>query len=394
MPNKSLLPPVFNPSGQNPALMTLQEYIKAVNPRGKSHDSSAYDEPLKGYDWIKKDKYPHLLKRIKKNGIEFEFRLQAEENLYNKYDTDDNLVRDANGVALLLTPEEIKQKKLRKYRYSIAVFNEDDQCVASSSDEWGTMLIMVAQEYRKFGLGTILGKLARHFEPMKNSGGFTINGLYNFVRVHREMVREALTTGLYNQLVREGKITVARVREILASAKLENKPKQDTLNLSTNDPNDWLLLVDESCFIVYDKKLKDIYQDYYYEWGEKFIKAFGLLRFNHTRNGEAGIVVRFGGDTNKLKTLILACFASYCADENVPFYVDEEDLKYLDPMKFEIGKINLDTGYKRAKVKIKNKINVKLLGASDKIFRRTFDKYSEFHNTVLALADSKYPMGS
>jgi hypothetical protein len=229
---------------------------------------------------------------------------------------------------------------------------------------------------------------------MKPSGGFTPAGYRNFIRMHRDMVREALHTGVYNRLVKAGKMSVARVREILDSAKLsENRPIQkDKFNLNNKDPNDWLVLAEYGGFTVYDKKLKDIYQDNLDQFGKRFIIGHVLARIiERPGSDDAGLLVCFGGETNKVKQFLLACAASYCAAEHVSLWLDADDLALLDDSKYTIApEPDRITGYRRTKVAIKQPLNLTLIATPDKVFRKSFDRYDEFKNTILELAEAKY----
>jgi hypothetical protein len=381
----------YNPNGLNPALMTYDEYYKLANPEDKYHPNSAYDTSLeefnnKSYNRI--EAFPILLKRVKINGIYFQIRLELEPLKYTKKDADGEHSRDADNNIILLSKEEIKQKNLSEHDYNIGIFNEENECVGRAQDEWGCVLITVAREYRGFGFGTMLGKLARHFEPDKSSGGFTPAGARNFFRVYQEFVRDALRDGLYNRLVRSGEVKSARVYDILKSARLEAKPKQaDTLNLSISDPKDWLVLSEYGGFTVYDKKLKDVYIEHH-TWGERFILGHIFVEINEHR--KAGLLAVFGANTDKIKRFLVSCVASFCADEGVPLALDPDDLKYADPAHYDIGEEDMSTGYRRTKVQIKKKLNLNMVTTPDRYFRRTFDQYGEFKNSVLELGESKF----
>lgn len=387
------LPEPWNPKNVDPRLLTTQEYLNLVDPEEKSHPSTAYDNRVKDFDWVKKTDYPKLLKRILLKGMYFEFRLQDRTLKYHVSDPDTHeLKRDKDNNIIPMTPEQIKALGLPPIEYSIAIFNEDEECVGKSGDEWGAMLLQVASEYRGFGLGTILGELARKFEPGKTSGGFTGAGKQNFIRMHREMIRKAQTTGFYSELMRDKKITPARVKEILASADLKQKPKTSEMNLGVQDPKDWLIMNnDDGAFVLYDKKLQAVYTDNLYEWGERFILGYILIRINDLPGRTSvGIVVKFGGNTDKIKKSLLMMAASYCLKENVKLAVDPDDIGLIDPAKFTISDEADPSGYKRKMVTINHPIDLNLVSSPEKRFRKAFDRYDEFKYTVLELAEGKF----
>ena len=76
------------------------------------------------------------------------------------------------------------------------MFNDENQYIGGLQDEWGCILIHIAEEYQGFGLGPILGKLAREYYPSKSSGGFTNAGYTNFINVYRDMVKNYIQSGM------------------------------------------------------------------------------------------------------------------------------------------------------------------------------------------------------
>jgi hypothetical protein len=300
----------------NPATLTFNEYYKLVNDKEKFHPDTAYNTTLKRLNANEKGKtnYPKLLQHLRINGLEFEIRKTVEDKGWDA---------------------------------SLAIFDEDGQKVATVQDEWGCMLVMVAEEFRGFGFGPILIKIARTMDPLKPSGGFTQSGYNNFVKVYREMVRDALKSGFYTQSVRSGRMTAERVKAIIDSAKLNVRPQHKQRNLNSNNPKDWLLYVGGyGDFILYDKKLKDELDANNGDnpWIKKMIKGLMLVR----EHDEKGLIVQFGGDTDKIKTFMITCAISYCANENLPLYIDSDDRKFVDPKYGSVAEeANYESGKKR-----------------------------------------------
>ena len=272
---------------------------------------------------------------------------------------------------------------------------EGDTKIGAVQDEWGTVLVMVAREYRNIGLGTILQKLARTMEPAKSSGGFTPQGGAGFRRVHSEFVREALANGKYSSLVREKKITIDRVKEILQSAQLK-KSKIDQRNLSINNPEDWLLYVGEyGDFVLYDKKIKELIVDGG-EQNDYFIDRMILgavnVREMESRNENWALITLFGGDTIKIKKFMLKLALSFAKNEGEELWADLEDVSLVDSSFGKlIGDINLKTGFKRQQIElVGNVVPYKDIGAQEAQFRKSFDKYGEFKERILELAYGKF----
>lgn len=268
----------------DPALMTFDEYYKLANEDDKFHSSSAYqttvDELNAEWRGNPLDTYNKLINTITIKGIVFEIRENIEDRWdgnYVKVDSNNDIVRDENNKALYFDKEEVKllipEEKRFKYNYGV-IRKDTNELVGVTQDEWGTLLVMVADEFRKFGFGTLLVKLARDKKPDRPSGGFTSGGFANFKRVHSQMVREYMESGFYSHLVKNKILSVARAKEIISSIKT-NRPKKDNKILSSNDPKNWTVLTDGSSYaVLYDMGLLKLDFDSDDYWVESFIKGF------------------------------------------------------------------------------------------------------------------------
>jgi GNAT superfamily N-acetyltransferase len=343
----------------NPAYLTSKEYLQATNQSRKWHEGHAYnwslDQINNGYGSSNKNTFPKLLGRKIIKGLTFEFRQKDE----------------SEGPM-------------------IGVWNEEGQKVGGTQDEWGAMLVYVAKEYRGFGLGPMLIKIARTLEPMKDSGGFTDAGRNNLVKAHREFVRDALKNGTYTKLVRSGQMSIERVKEIVDSAHLSMRPKADTEDLSSK-PQDWLLYVGGyGDFILYDKKLKNLIgRDDREHFHDQMIKGYVLVR--EPRDGKA-IIVRFGGQNDKFKTFMMTCAIWWANKEGATFDVDPEDVKYVDKRFAKVSpKHNMQVGHTRYRVTVTGEIpNFNDFAMVEKHWRKQNDQYDEFKNYMMDLANSIY----
>ena len=375
----------------NPALLTFDEYYKLVNSNGKNHPESAYNtslDKMRQESYLDKSKFPKLLKRVKIRGLMFEFRLKSELRDYVHKNNEGEYKRDTDHNLIYMSQDDIKQKGLKTHEFTIGVFNEDGDCVGAVQDEWGCVLVRVAEEYRGFGLGPMLTKIARTMEPEKPSGGFTPSGYRNFVKTYQEMVRDAFVNGFYRVLLNKKEITPARVKEILASAKLKDRAKSTRLDLNSNDPNDWLLYVGGyGDFILYDKKLKSIYKENSnHFWIEKMIKGATLVRELHDGNG---VIVQFHGADDQIKKFLMSCIISYCYNEKMNLYVDPDQIQYVNRNLAKIGNNpDMKSGFKRFLVEPISAIQYAGMGKEENRFRRSFDQYDEFKNSMLETAFS------
>lgn len=353
----------------DPALMTLQEYSVAINPDRKSHSSRAYQYSLKQmnqHDTDRIENYPRLIQRTILRGIPFEFRLRVEH------------------------------MQSGKPYYYIGAFNAEKQKVATAQDEWGCMLVAVCHEYRGFGLGPIMTKIAYDIEPGKNTGGVTYAGSKVVVKTHREAVRQALVTGRYTAMIKSGELTKQRAKEIIDSAKLEVKSKVPKDNLASHDPEDWLLFVGEyGDFILYDRKLRDLLaQDVEHDpwdthsdnsyWKDRFIKGIIYVHQMNTDSTEA-LIYNFYGADDRIKRFMMGLAISFCADEKITLWVDPNDQQYVGKFA-ELGDESLRTGFRRLPVvKVNETLPYKHMGIAEELFRRSFDKYDEFKTQMMEL---------
>lgn len=372
----------------DPALLTFREYLKVVDPKNKRHPEEAYDVSLQQLqrDYNSKTVFNNLLYRKLINGILFEFRFSKKDLhqlKYAKTDADGEIVR-INGEAQYFTPEELQRKGVKKEQYEFAVFDKD-KVVGVTQDEWGTLLVMVAREYRQFGIGTMLFKLALEKEPDRDSGGFTNKGFNTFKKVHSLFVKEYLQKGFYSYLIQNGKITLEKVKEILKSANIENK-KHKEVDLNTNNPANWLLFNDNGTFIIYDKKLKDLYQEEDDYWQEIAIKGVGDVGPASNNNYR---LRTFGGENNEVKKLIMYACVSWAAEEdNKPLIVYNEDLPFVNQ---QIMKIDKKQNQIYALVSLLEKpFDYKQLKKQEKLFRKTFDVHDEFYHSLINLSITKY----
>ena len=382
--------PINNPKQIDPALLTLSEYYHIVNKDDKSHPSDAYRytiEKINQYN-NKKSEYPKLIQRVKLAGIYIEIRLKSILKKYIKTIPNGNPLR-INNELQYYNEEEIEKLGLSKYEYSVAAF-DDEQKIGFIEDEWGCVLVVIAEEYQGIGLGTILQKLARTMSPGKSSGGFTPDGINGFIRVHREFVRDALKNGTYSKLIRSGQMTINRVKEIVDSARVNTPRKTSDKNYSSNNPADWLLYVGEyGDFILYDKKLLYVIEDHKEYFVERMIK--GAINIREIRES-ISLITLFGGESDKIKSFMLKIALSYSKQENMCLYIDKEDMKYLDnSFSSVIGKMDKKTGYERQQVILKGEpVPFKMLGMVEKMFRKKFDNYDEFYSMLIEMAYGKY----
>lgn len=162
--------------GRHPSEMTWQEF-KDLHKTGNIR-SDAYDEmvaPDNSFWRQSKSRYPFLDRKMSINGLQLEFRKTGERNKYVKYDDQDRIMRDASGLALYLSPQEVKEKGYPVYDQDIMVFH-GDKAIAVASNEFGAIGIWVRKDYQRRGIGSELLKVFLEENPHMKIGQMTPAG--------------------------------------------------------------------------------------------------------------------------------------------------------------------------------------------------------------------------
>lgn len=378
----------------DPALMTFSEYRELVDPDQKSHPPDAYDSDLEDLNSYQgPEDYETLLNTIKRHGLEFEVRRNTRDmwdGRYVKTTPDGDLVRDEQGKATYLDQEEVAMMfpGEKRYRYEYGIIDKSSgQIVANTQDEWGALLARTAREYRKFGFGTLLVKLAREDRPDRSSGGLTRSGYANLGRVHDEMVREYLSSGFYSHLVKTGQITAGRAKEIIAGVQPKKQPQQR--NLNTADPKDWLLMTNSQSFVIlYDKKLyelEDLDDDDIQHWIDRHIIGMASLA---SMGGDSSAWVNRTYGPDRIKGFLLAALLQMEPGEPIRMEPDEAQLaaNHLGDKLKEVPKQrpgDFDQYY------VENRDKTwRYMGNQEQQYRKHRDPYGEWYARIIEWAES------
>ena len=379
----------------DPALMTFQEYRDIVDEKHKSHPASAYDTDLaslNGYSSAKN--YPELLNSIIQHGLVFDVRKHTRDRLDNKYtkiNTNGDVVYGEDGLALMMTHEEVATMipEDQRYHSDFAIIEkQNNQIVGNTQDEWGTLLVVVAREYRKFGFGTILVKLARDAQPTRQSGGFTNAGYNNFARVHDKMVREYMSSGFYSYLVKTGQMSMDKVKKIIGGIQPQKQYPQK--NLNTGDPKDWLLMSDgQSYAILYDKKLfelDDIDNDDSRYWINRYIIGMADIR-SYGKDYPTWINHTLG--TDKIKGFLIASLLQMDVGDVISMNDDELKLAQNYLGDGVIKKKESDEEWPTTGYYVETDTGIwKQMAQIEKRYRKQFDPYNEWYARILEYAES------
>lgn len=159
--------------------------------------SSAYRQYEKegGLSWLgKKSKYPVLLHQGKYGQFDVEFRQTGDVNRYTKTDDKGDIVRDAKGMAMEMTPEEIKAAGLSEYDETVVAF-VGDKPVGFASNEFGAVGVWVEGPFQKVGIGTELMDMHIQLRPRVATGKTKIGqatdaGISLMKAYHRKMSKK------------------------------------------------------------------------------------------------------------------------------------------------------------------------------------------------------------
>lgn len=259
---------------------------------------------------------------------------------------------------------------------TLVILNAEGLVVAQASDEWGATLLTVAREYRGNGLGKIIGEFWYEKNPSYQSGGFTNAGKENALALWRDRVHEFSARGWYTALIREGRLTFNRVKEILAG--IGEHPKRERVPSETSEAvkatGDILVYSDgEITFVVYDRAFLE-------EPDENFIHGFGFFRDSHVGTFLYAIEYDrpFAGMTTRV--------ALQMAKDNGDKLYDGEG--YHDMLEIEgIPGVVREGNYLTV---TQDLIPVKAMAAKEKRLRKAVDPYDEKYNSLLEMAEGKW----
>jgi hypothetical protein len=158
-------------------MMNFKQFIESKEYFLKFHKTgtispSAYKtyEKEGGLAWLgDKSKHPILLTTKQYGPYEVEFRQSGEPLQYTKIDDEGEIVRDERGMALIFSPEEMKERGLRPFDATIVAFI-GNKPIGFASNEWGAAGVWVEGPYQKLGIGSDLLVMFMEDNPRFLSG--------------------------------------------------------------------------------------------------------------------------------------------------------------------------------------------------------------------------------
>lgn len=388
----------------DPAMMTWAEYERHLNPSDRSHPSEAYDHSLADLNRYGTEGFKRVIRRFIINGINFELRLSTNDRwrgMYVKHNAQGDIVRDENDRAVYMSREEVKEMIGVEDRFErhFAIKDVDNKVqVGRTQDEWGALLIMVAREYRNFGLGKILLEEYMKLYPNADSGGFTSNGYRVTKRFWEQQVRKYLASGFYSHLVRTGQISQAKVSEITNG--LTERPVKRELNLAPATKDDWLIYVDEvgTTAYIYDKRIyeyadKDLLDEHWFEhWKDNLILGYVHVVDARHEFDTKPYIYRLYAKTDEIQKLL--CYImlhTYKGDSPLRFTKEDAQLLQRSPMARNVKFKPNPENKAEVLVTLRKKVfNWLALAKYERAYRKKRDKYDEMHNRIQEMA---YAMG-
>jgi hypothetical protein len=201
-------------------------------------------------------------------------------------------------------------------------------------------------------------------------------------------VSDALKNGRYREMLKQGKITVQRVKEIVTSVGIDHAPvAPDQFDLAVR-PEDLLLFADgNGTFVIYDRKIKDLMDNPRVEhFAEQMIAGMIYV----AADVKWGIMHTYGGEPKAIRQFLLRCAMRHCQENGCVLLIDVEDIDDVDPETMQVNHESIDSGYWRSEIKPKKTFDYKGLAAQEKTFRRSFDKYREFEYRLAEMAYAKF----
>ena len=437
-----LIERITDPTAPNPALLTWAEYYKIMNPEEKHVPSNAFDHSLEEVNFKKNSieplgsAYGTKYKFYKIHSLTGEYIVVIDPNEHDQVKRVVGYVRGNTlyGIRHINMPsvirdipvdldntrpfvevkypgrdfytEYFKQNKLKGYpkllnRLTlkgevfefregdyrvIKAFNSDNMQVGMAADEWGAILVAIVPEYRGHGIGEILGKMFREANPHFISGGFTNAGAIHAKRIWANFVREYLQAGDYSKLVRAGKITIERVKEILADLPERKRKSAGAAKIDYNDSSSWAVHHNGyGGFVVYHKSAASIDSYDMSDWG-RAIKGYSFLRVFELRNDWH--LYQLDYDTNEAEVLLLKCTLTFMFEE-VPdqwLVLDKKYSAYSESIE-KLSGVEVANGRARA---TKPLIDLRALERVDRGIRRNAVNPDEFISMLIESAENKY----
>ena len=261
---------------------------------------------------------------------------------------------------------------------TIVILNSSGQVVAQGSNEWGATLAVVAREYRGKGLGNVLLKYWYQYNPKFQSGGYTDSGQPLDIRVWEDRVKEFLSNGWYSELVREKKLTVQRVKDILADTSGRHHfvplPPDEPPPKPQKQKSQTLVYAQDFAFVVYDSLFLD-------DPDEKYIHGYGFFR-DSPPVGDFLYTIEYERPYWKVTTLTAFQMAK---DEGIKIYVGEG---YGDIVEIEgIPEIKREGDYASL---TRNVLPLRQMARLEQMIRHKDDPYDEKKVLLLEMAESAW----
>jgi hypothetical protein len=119
-------------------------------------------------------------------------------------------------------------------------------------------------------------------------------------------------------------------------------------------------------------------------WTERMVK--GYVYVGPFSRDDWGHIKIYGAETEKLKKFLMMLALSYCEKQGISLVIENDQKVYLpDDVKI------LKYGPDRMVVKpVMKYVPYEVMAKAEVRYRRAFDRYGEFHDRLLEIAEGKY----
>lgn len=183
--------------GKQPWELTSDEFMKHHNTGFIGSRAYKQYETSEGINFVRPEDYPEHYATVNFGGIDVEIRRDNKPNKYVAHDENDEILRDSQGHAVYLTPEQVKEKGYASVDGGLAAF-VNGVPVGYASNEFGSTGVWVVKNMQGKGLGKYLLKEFRktHDTIGNNEIGQMTEGGYNLTKsYHKSLVNDAYNDG-------------------------------------------------------------------------------------------------------------------------------------------------------------------------------------------------------
>jgi hypothetical protein len=176
--------------GRHPRELTTDEFLEQHRTGWIRPDAYQQYQSVAGLAWLGSARdYPLVGDTLDTQYGVVMFRRRAERLTYVAHDTEGELLRDARGLALCMSEQDVIARGLPTHSDTIVAFLGQVP-IGFVSNEWGAVGAWVAERYQRRGIGTRLVRLHLALRPQARLGQMTPAGAALARAIHRSFVND------------------------------------------------------------------------------------------------------------------------------------------------------------------------------------------------------------